>query len=274
MAIRAFVLILFSLGAGLAQTPVVVDGGVLNAASFGKTVTPGSLVAIFGDNLAGQLQQNDTVPLSTMLADVTVTFNDITAGLEFVAPGVPNVSRAQINAQLPWNVLPDGVVQGTVNVVVTRNGVSSAPQQVTVTEFSPAVFTFSGTGAGQANAFNFTDGSIPAPPGTFTDRGFPVRPAKIGDVLIVYANGLGAVDSPIANGADSSDKQRNTKTMPVVLIGGKSASVLFSGLAPQFPGVNQLNIQVPAGVAPGNNVPLQIQMGSMTSTDQVTIAVQ
>jgi uncharacterized protein (TIGR03437 family) len=53
-----------------------------------------------------------------------------------------------------------------------------------------------------------------------------------------------------------------------------SAPVEFSGLSPQFVGVNQLNVRVPAGVTPGNTVPLQISIGGLTSTNQVTIAVQ
>ena len=44
-------------GTAFCQTPVISDGGVLNAASFDKTpgapLAPGSLVSIFGSNLAG-----------------------------------------------------------------------------------------------------------------------------------------------------------------------------------------------------------------------------
>ena len=50
--------------------------------------------------------------------------------------------------------------------------------------------------------------------------------------------------------------------------------VAFSGLSPQFVGVNQVNIVVPAGVTPGNAVPLQISVGGLTSTNQVTMAIQ
>ena len=62
-------------------------------------------------------------------------------------------------------------------------------------------------------------------------------------------------------------------TTPVVLIGGVSAHVDFAGLSPQFPGVNQVNVVIPAGVAPGDAVPLQLQLGGITTTDRVTIAV-
>jgi uncharacterized protein (TIGR03437 family) len=262
-------LFLISVSAIVGQTPVVVPGGVLNAASFDKTpgamLAPGQLVSLFGTDLASQLQSNDTVPLSTSLADgVTVTFNGVAAGLDFVSP-------TQINAQLPWNVLQDGSSTGTATVVVTRNGVTSAPSTINVGQTAPGIFSVP-PGAGYAIAIN-ADGTLAAPDGAIA--GLTTHPAKIGDVLIVYATGLGAVDSAIANGADSLDKLRNTLAKPVVLIGGKSAPVFFSGLTPQFPGVNQLNIQVPAGAPPGDKIPLQIQVdGAAPSSANVVIAVQ
>jgi uncharacterized protein (TIGR03437 family) len=68
----------------------------------------------------------------------------------------------------------------------------------------------------------------------------------------------------------------NTLTKPIVMLGGitvPQADVLFSGLTPQFVGVNQLNIIIPPTAPAGNAVPLQIQMGGVTSPSNVTIAV-
>jgi uncharacterized protein (TIGR03437 family) len=258
------------LGAVLCQTPVIADGGILNAASFDKTpgapVAPGSLVSIFGTSLTGALALNDTVPLSTQLANVSVTFNGIQAGLDGVFPGSPD----QINAQVPWNVLPSGATTGTATVVVTRSGTMSATKLVNI-GVAPGIFSFP-PGAGYAIAIN-ADGSLAAPSGSIP--GIATHPAKVGDVIIVYATGLGAVDSDIANGANSLDKLRNTLARPTVLIGGQSAPVFFSGLTPQFPGVNQLNVQVPAGVPTGDKVALQLQVsGGAPTTSNVVIAVQ
>jgi uncharacterized protein (TIGR03437 family) len=104
--------------------------------------------------------------------------------------------------------------------------------------------------------------------------GFSTRPAKIGDSagLVIFATGLGAVDTPLADGANSSDAQRNTLAVPTVLVGGVAAQVTFSGLSPQFVGINQLNITLAAGTPSGNAVPLQIQIGGANS-NLVTIAV-
>ena len=98
----------------------------------------------------------------------------------------------------------------------------------------------------------------------------------------VAVTGLGAVTPAIADGAapcalsgcKSTDKQRTTIAKPTVLIGTVSAPVEFSGLAPQFVGVYQLNFKVPSGVPTGNTVPIQIQIGGASSRAGVTIAVQ
>ena len=63
-----------------------------------------------------------------------------------------------------------------------------------------------------------------------------------------------------------------TAATPVVTIGGVSAKVIFSGLAPGFVGLNQVNVQVPEGVAPGDAVPLTFSIGGVAA-NPVTIAV-
>jgi uncharacterized protein (TIGR03437 family) len=247
-----------------AQTPAIAPGGIVNGASFAKDqgVAPGSLVSIFGSELAAGLTQNDTVPLSTTLSNVSVKVNNIPAGLYFVSGG-------QINAEIPWDVLPAGMTSGQVTVVVTRNGVSSPPQQVNIIPVAPGIF-YLPTMGGWAIAIN-SDGSLAAPVDAIPT--VATHPAAANDVLAILATGLGAVDSPIANGAASLDKLRNTVVKPVVLVGGQPATVAFSGLSPQFPGVNQVNFTVPSGI-PAGTVALQLQEGGITTTDAVKIAVR
>lgn len=246
--------------AAYAQTPVVSVGGVSNAANGLGTVTPGSLVSIYGSELAGGLAQADTIPLSTSLSNVSVTFNGVPAPLLFVSSG-------QINAQLPWNILSSGTV-GTASVVVTRNNQPSAAQSLQVGPFSPGIFALGNI----AVAIN-PDGSIAAPAGSIP--GVATKPAKIADPggLVILCTGLGAVSPPAVNGAASLDTLRTATTAPSVLIGGKAATVLFAGLSPQFVGVNQINVAIPAGTPTGNAVSLQISLGNVTTSADITIAV-
>ena len=169
-----------------------------------------------------------------------------------------------MNAQLPWNL-----AAGVANVVVTNSNGSSAPVSLQVAAQGPGVFSIP-SGAGFAVAIN-ADGSLAAPAGAIP--GIATHPARVGDTLIVYANGLGAVSPAVANGAASLDTLRRTNATPAVLIGGRQAVLAFSGLTPQFPGINQINLVVPQ-VTSGASIPLQIQMGGITSTDQVVIAIQ
>jgi uncharacterized protein (TIGR03437 family) len=248
--------------AAQAQTPAVTQGGVINAANGISPVTPGSLVSIYGTNLAGGLAQADSIPLSATLNHVSVTLNGIPAPLLFVSSG-------QINAQIPWNVLSNGA-SGTADIVVTNNGNQSSAQTVLVGPFSPGIFAIGNI----AVAINNADGSVAAPVGAIT--GITTHPASVNDPygLAILCTGLGAVNTPIANGAASSDALRTATTTPTVLVGGQPVNVLFAGLSPQFVGVNQINITLPPGTPTGNAVPLQIVVGGITTTNTVTIAVQ
>ncbi|HZT31384.1 MAG TPA: IPT/TIG domain-containing protein [Bryobacteraceae bacterium] len=248
------------LSAALAQTPTVTPGGVLNAASYDKSapIAPGSLVAIFGSNLAAAQASADSIPLSTARGDVqAVTFNGQAAPILFVSPG-------QINVQVPW-----GTSQGSASVMVNRGGNTSAPVSVQVAGSSPGIFAVN-FGTGPAIAIN-SDGTLAAAAGSIP--GLTTHPAKAGDVLEVLATGLGAVNQQVPDGNIPAGLA-TTSVTPTVMIGGVQAQVQFSGLSPQFPGVYQVNVMVPQGVAPGGNVPIQFQMGGITTTNQITIAVQ
>jgi uncharacterized protein (TIGR03437 family) len=217
-------------GSVLHAQPVSISSGeTVNAASFvpGQTVAAGSLVAIFGNSLAPQLAQADTVPLATSLARVPVSFNGVAARLDFV-------SSRQIDAQ----VLFETPSTGTVNVVANNNGTLSAPQTITLSQLSPGIFQFNN----HAIDVNVTDptsaryATISATSGSI--RGLTTFPAQIGDV-------------------------------PVVMAGGAGSNILLSG----FPVLYQVNFVIPQ-VASGSAVPLQIQLGGITTPNTTNIAVQ
>jgi uncharacterized protein (TIGR03437 family) len=244
----------------LAQTPTIQPNGVVNAAGSRSVIAPGSLISIFGSGLASGLSVSNSVPVSSKLGDVdSVMIGGTAAPLVFV-------SDSRINAQVPWGVAP-----GQTNVVVSRAGVASPPMAVQVNQFAPALFSLN-LGTQQAIATN-ADGTIVGPAGSLP--GVSSHPAAAGDTITLFATGLGPVDPAMADGTPAPGDGSGLTTNPVsVLIGGTQGTVNSAGLSPQFVGVYQLSVVVPAGVTPGGAIAVQAQVGGVTSADPVTIALQ
>ena len=233
--------------------------GAQNGASFatGQPLAPGSLASLFGVGLvpASVSAQATTIPLPASLGGFSLTVGGISAPLLFV-------SSTQVNFQVPWTV-----PSGPADLVATANQTTLAKLSATIGPVAPGIFSV-GYGVGQAIAIN-SDGSLAAPAGSIP--GYATHPAKPGDTIIILATGLGAVSPAIATGAAASDALRTSSVTPAVLINGTPAAVAFSGLSPQFVGVNQLNVVVPS-VAAGV-VSLQIDAGGIRTTDKVTVAI-
>ncbi len=108
------------------------------------------------------------------------------------------------------------------------------------------------------------------------------QPATAGDYLMLYATGLGLATpngdpngKPLPTGAMppvDGGVLYETPTMPVVTVGGVAAKVLFSGLVPGVAGEYQIDIRIPAGVAHGDDVPVEITM--LGASDTATISIQ
>jgi uncharacterized protein (TIGR03437 family) len=168
-------------------------------------------------------------------------------------------SAAQVNLQVPWELA--GRTQ--VPVTVTVGSQTSSPQTVNVAPFSPGLFSMNAQGSGQGaildSQYRLVDSS---------------NPASVGDVVQIYCTGLGAVTNQPATGtAASASPLSRTTAAPTVTIGGVSAPVLFSGLAPDNVGLYQVNAQVPAGIVTGPAVSLAVSVGGVAS-NTVTVAVQ
>ncbi len=234
---------------------------VVNAASFrpaadpNGAIAPGATVAIFGSNLASATQVAVGTPLASQLLDTCVVF---TVGNQIFPAPLFFVSSNQINAQVPFDLPP-----GTASVQVRRAEQVSAAQPVKVARVSPGIFTLSqqGSGAGMilhAESFELVSESVPARPGEF---------------LVLFGTGLGAVQPPVSSGqpAPGSPRLAQTVNAPLVNIGGIPAPVTFSGLAPGFVGLYQVNVQVPMEV-PAGTQPVQIIVDGVPS-NTVTIEV-
>ena len=95
----------------------------------------------------------------------------------------------------------------------------------------------------------------------------PGTPAGIGETVVIYCTGLGAVTPAVKEGAPApSTPPLSTTVNPVTLtIGGKAAQVAFSGLTPGFAGLYQVNAVVPAGITTGDTVPVILSVAGQTS---------
>ena len=230
-------------------TPSIASAS--NSASFTQAFAPGGILSIFGSLLAPVTASAVTLPLPTMLAGASVTINDVPSPLYYVSP-------SQLNVQIPY----EATANSSLSLRVYNNGVS-AFQSLTISAAAPAIFTTNSSGSGQGaildTAYQLVDTSHPATPGS--------------TYLQIYCMGLGAVSNQPADGAPASATLlAKTVLTPTVTIGGVDTTPSFSGLAPGFVGLYQVNALVPATVAAGSAVPVVISVNG-TASNTVTIVV-
>jgi uncharacterized protein (TIGR03437 family) len=128
----------------------------------------------------------------------------------------------------------------------------------------PHIFTVDASGKGQ--------GAILV--GATDQLAAPGSPATRGGYIAIFCTGLGAVTNQPATGAAALASPLSVSVItPTVTIGGAPAQVSFSGLAPGFAGLYQVNALVPLNVPPGNAVQVILSAGSVDS-NAVTIAVK
>ncbi len=221
--------------------PVFTAAGVVNSASFTAPVAPGSLASIFGVNLAGGATAWATFPIPTELAGVRVLVNGRAARLLYV-------EDRQINF-----VVPEGTEAGPARFVVSTPLGQAGPAAVAVAPVAPAIFE-AGSGFGAI---------VVAGSGKLTSE----QPAVAGrDYLAIFATGLGAVEP------DATPGLFRTVQRPQVRIAGIPAEIQFSGLAPGFVGLYQVNARVPEG-APSGVQRLSLAIGGATA-NEVLVRIQ
>ncbi|MCH8266909.1 MAG: hypothetical protein IH846_05300 [Acidobacteria bacterium] len=242
--------------------PVIGQNGIVNGASFSQEAvnSPGSIVSLFGVNLATGTALATELPLPTELLGTQVLVNEVPAPLFFVSP-------LQINFQIP-----PGVSGTSLQAVVVLSGVRGLTATVNVAPEVPGIFTTTQQGTGQGAVLLANSDVIAAPVGSIPGRS--TRPAARGEIVSIFCTGLGAVDPAVEAGQPAGGSPPSvTVTTPVVLVGGVPGEVLFSGLAPGFVGLYQVNVRIPEAAPVGDAVSLQIQIGGQSS-NTATIAVE
>jgi uncharacterized protein (TIGR03437 family) len=227
--------------------PTLADNSAFNGATFtpGQPIAPGAIISVFGSNFSSGTSAELNAPLPPSWNGTSVTFNGVAAPLFFVSPG-------QINAQAPFDM-----ATGPVQVQVRRGNTASATTISTSATYSPGIFIMNPQTSAGAIVHSSTFGLVTA-----------ASPARIGEYISIFTTGLGPVSPAVASGtiAPSTAPFAQTLSMPTVNIGGQPAFVSFSGLAPGFVGLYQVNAAIPNGVLPGNQSVQIIMGGSYSNT--------
>jgi uncharacterized protein (TIGR03437 family) len=244
-----------------------------NAANYSsRPLAAGAIAALYPTVTTNSIAEGTAVapanqfPLPTTLSDTQVTVNGAPVPLYFVSPGQDNVILPQL---LPTT--------GSANLLVVRpsTGQVLGAAEIELQTTSPALFTNPSIGSGQLLAVNFQDGSTNG----------PTHPVVRGQFIILYGTGVGPVPNPPADGAASTGQ--SASDLPQVYIRSSTGTganafipctVNFSGLAPGFAGLWQINVQIPQNAQSGSAVVLELFEKDIPNLDQsssltTTIAV-
>lgn len=234
------------------QVPTIFAGGVVNAAGFvpapDNFVAPLAIVSIFGDGLSlatatAGLDENGQLPLT--MAGVRVSISGVLMPLFFVSPG-------QINAQISGRIAPR---ERAWEIRVTREGLSSpAAAEVFVRQAAPGLFPV----VLHAN-FSLVG----------RNRDMRETPAAPGETVILFGTGFG-LTVRVAPG-------RAVVVLPwSVWVEDRrlaQEAVPFVGKAPNFVGLNQVNLVLPEDLERGDHQ-VFIEIAGARSQPGIRVAVE
>jgi uncharacterized protein (TIGR03437 family) len=232
---------------------------VADAASFQPAIEAGSWVMIKGTNLAntnpGRTWRTEEVVdgnLPMSLDGVSVTIDGKPAFVYYISP-------TQINLQAPSDT-----AVGAVSVVVTNNGVASAPATAQLQALAPAFFQYPGTSYVAASRLpDYAPVADPAAlPGTVA--------ARPGDLVVLWGTGFGDTNPPVPAGTTVSGAPQ-VATAPTVTVGGIQAEVESAGLTTGCAGLYQVTIRIPPTAA--GRVAVQASVGGVRTADGVNLFI-
>jgi minor extracellular serine protease Vpr len=217
--------------------PAISTGGIIDGAAFtpGRAVAPGSIISIFGTSLSDTSAGATQFPLPLGIGGVAFSFDVPSAGVSLPAH-FHYVSPTQLNVQVPWELA--NYPSATVKVII--NYTYSSTYTLNLATYSPGFFAYQSNGQSFASALDSTLAVVTA-----------THPVSRGTTVALYLNGLGPVNNQPADGWPAPDATSTTLATPTITIGGQTANVSFSGLAPGYADLYQVNATVPAGIGTG-----------------------
>ncbi len=233
--------------------PRIAEGGVVNSASYltpglpNAGIAQGSIFTIYGLGLGPQqLVQAGRLPLPSELAGTSARV--VANGRSYP------VYLYYTSASAVSGVFPSSVPEGPAAVTVTYGGQESNAVVTQVRKAAFGIFTQNQAGSGPAVMQNWI--SAQEAPRVNGIRSV-VTAAQVG---ILWGTGLGAI-----SGSDADVPPPGNLAGEVeVLVGGKAARVLYHGRSPTYPGLDQINFEVPE-TAIGCYVPIAVKAGGVVS---------
>jgi minor extracellular serine protease Vpr len=225
---------------------------VVNAASYEEGISPGGLATIFGDDLStvSDIVLAGTNPLPTRLAGVQVFISGLRAPIYGIAYAG---GQDQISIQVPYDA-PTG--HNAAEIQVLDEGIVVADFFTDSFTEDPGIFTYNGSYAiAEASDYSLIG---------------PNNPAIPGEPLVLYVTGLGPLNLDLIDGYGSPTSPPLATTLDPfqVILDNEECSVFFSGLAPGFVGLYQINFYVPQDAVAGN---LQIFIQDVYSNSAIAI---
>ncbi len=249
-------------GANFMTSRDLAPGMFAAICSPGSGCDPAKRINYLGADTASASDLPNPLPLPTTLADLQVVINGSPAPIHYVSPG-------QINFYVPMSAPSGGTAD--LQVIQKSTGRIYAAGTVNMNTYSPGIYTLDFGTNRQAAVIN-SDGTVNS----------PTNPAARGSYISIYATGQGFVPNAPSDGSPApSDPLLTTPFTPQVNINGKfpeeypvsqgdppaGTFVQFSGLAPGFVGVWQINVFIPGAVPAGSQVPILVFAGSLPSND-------
>jgi uncharacterized protein (TIGR03437 family) len=209
--------------------PSYSAASIVNAGNFTPgPFAPNSILTIFGANLARSAQAIGAADvrdgyLPTELNYTEVFVDNIPAPLWYVSDG-------QINF-----LMPAKQATGPAKIRVAREGVSGPETMVQVIDAAPALCA---TADGYAIATDAKGVLLTAD-----------SPAHSGDIIVLYATGLGKTSPNTATGALPRDAAQIVLLSDLkIIIGGvtlDASRIQYAGVSPGYSGLYQINLVLP-----------------------------
>jgi uncharacterized protein (TIGR03437 family) len=229
----------------LDRVPAIAPLGVRNAAqsAVSRAIAPGSLISIFGANLAGNLEIGPSDPLTQTLQGVTVTVDDMFLPLIFVSP-------QQINAQMVSSIAP-----GTHSLMIRVQGRPETSAQIEVARSAPGLFS--------TEWDDVSFGVFVRANGQAVTREMPAQP---GETLSLLATGLGSYRQTPPDGFLVGESSAYSTADPVdVIAGGERVTPLYAGRASAGVGVDIVRFTVPRNAMASGFMPVHIVVNGSES---------